>query len=77
MLRNMNYNLMEEITELSQSLYRYDRYIENAKADSGGCTECHEIWVRLRQRHEEDLGVLLEQLKHHIDEGLLDLPSRK
>lgn len=73
MLKNVNYNLMEEITELSKSLYRYDLYAREASTDTGGCTECFEIWTRMKQRHEEDLNALLVQLKRHLDTGVLDL----
>jgi hypothetical protein len=72
MLKNVNYNLMEEIVELSQSLHRYDKYIDDARADTGGCSECMEIWKRLKMRHEEDLNALLEQLHHHIENGILE-----
>ncbi len=72
MLKNVNYNLMEEIVQLSQSLHRYDAYIEDARADTGGCSECMNIWNRLKMRHEEDLNALLEQLHEHIESGVFD-----
>ena len=73
MLKNVNYNLMEEITQISQSLYRYDRYIEDAKPTRGGCSECSDVWTQLKQRHEEDLALLLAQLKQHVNDGVFDL----
>ncbi len=72
MIKNTNYNLMEEIVEISQMLQRYDTYIDDARADTGGCTECMELWTRLKLRHEEDLSMLLEQLHHHIENGIFD-----
>jgi hypothetical protein len=72
MLKNVNYNLMEEIVELSQSLHRYDKYIDDARADTAGCSECMEIWTRMKVRHEEDVSALLEQLHHHVENGVLD-----
>jgi len=70
MLKNLNYNLMEEIVTLSKALYRYDCYAEDARAESGGCEQCSDIWAQMKRRHEQDLSTLLEQLKRHIDDGL-------
>ncbi len=61
MLKNTEYNLMEEITQLSQSLYRYDKYVEDARVEGGGCRECADTWTHLKLRHEEDLATLLRQ----------------
>jgi len=72
MLKNTEYNLMEEITKLSQALYRYDAYIQDARDEQAGCPECTEVWMRMKERHEEDLGTLLQQLRHHTDTGMLD-----
>ena len=73
MLKNVNYNLMEEIVQLSKSLHRYDKYIEDARADTMDCSECMEIWTQLKMRHEEDLTALLEQTQHHIESGIFDM----
>jgi hypothetical protein len=73
MLKNVNYNLMEEIVQLSKSLHRYDKYIDDARADTGGCSECMDIWTEMKVRHEEDLTRLLEQMQHHIEGGVFDV----
>jgi hypothetical protein len=73
MLKNVNYNLMEEIVQLSQGLHRYDKYLDDARSDTMGCSDCMEIWTQLKMRHEEDLTALLEQLQHHIENGIFDL----
>lgn len=74
MLKNINYNLLEEITELSQALYRYDTYVKDAEA--AGCAQCAGLWRELRERHEHDLGRLLEHFKLHIDQGLVEFGTR-
>jgi hypothetical protein len=73
MLKNANYNLLEEIVQLSKSLHRYDRYLDDARADPMGCSECMQIWTQLKMRHEEDLTALLAQMQHHIESGIFDL----
>jgi len=67
MLKNINYNIMENITILSKSLYRYDTYIK----DSLECDSCRELWVAFRKQREKELQMLLKELKSHIDEGLI------
>jgi hypothetical protein len=67
MLKNINYNIMENITILSKSLYRYDTYIKDAR----DCESCREIWIAFRKQREKELQMLLNELKYHIDEGLI------
>ena len=74
MLKNVNYNLIEETTVLSKALYRYDSYV--ADAEAAGCDECAELWRELRGRHEQDLNGLLQHLKKHIDSGLVEFGTK-
>ena len=74
MLKNVNYNLLAEITALSQSLYRYDTYIKEARAAK--CFECTGLWRDLHQRQEEELNTLLQHLKKHIDSGMVEFGAK-
>lgn len=74
MLKNVNYNLIEETAVLSKALYRYDSYVKDAEA--ARCTECAELWRELRERHEQDLNLLLQHFKQHIDSGLVDFGTK-
>ncbi len=69
MLKNVNYNLIETITIISKSLYRYDTYIK----DSAECTGCQELWSKFKGQREKELSSLLKELKSHIDAGKLSL----
>lgn len=69
MLKNFNYNLIETISIISQSLYRYDKYME----DASGCGNCQEIWSQLKESRQKELSQLLKELKIHIDTGQLEL----
>ena len=73
MLKNVNYNLLEEITELSKGLYRYDTYAEDARAAE--CEECAALWSAMRERQEQDLTRLLQHLKLHIDKDLIEFKN--
>jgi hypothetical protein len=69
MLKNVSYNLLETITIVSKSLYRYDTYIhdaENSKASQ-------ELWTTFKAQREKELSMLLKELKNQIDSGMLDL----
>ncbi len=69
MLKNTNYNLLETITIISRSLYRYDTYMK----DASECPSCENIWKKLKEGREKELAMLLKELKVHIDLGELSL----
>jgi hypothetical protein len=61
MLDNNAYNLMEQITEESKSLWR----IRNTyKKDAANCKECMDFWDRLgkdKEQHIKDLERLIHE----------------
>jgi hypothetical protein len=65
MLKNINYNLMETITIVSKSLYRYDTYMK----DASECDACQEIWSHIRTNRQKELRMILKELKAHVDTG--------
>lgn len=69
MIKNINYNLLETITIISQSLSRYDTYIK----DSAESKSCQDVWKKFKEQREKELTLLLKQLKEHIDTGLFPL----
>ncbi len=69
MLKNINYNLMETITIISKSLYRYDTYMK----DASECDSCQEIWSHIRTNREKELRMILKELKAHVDSGKASL----
>jgi len=69
MLKNINYNLMETITIISKSLYRYDTYME----DASECESCQEIWSYIRTNRQKELRMILKELKAHVDSGKASL----
>jgi hypothetical protein len=72
MLKNTNYNLLEEITQLSKALYRFESYVRDAQADGAECDSCVELWKSMGRRHEEDLDKLLRHFNTHGDRGLIE-----
>jgi hypothetical protein len=69
MLKNLSYNLLETITIVSKSLYRYDNYI----LDAANSESSRELWATFKVQREKELSMLLKELKNQIDSGMLAL----
>jgi hypothetical protein len=65
MLRNVHYDMIEEISEISKSLVRMDTCMN----DSKGCDSRKQLWQKIKSQHEEELGTLMEELKNHVKQG--------
>jgi hypothetical protein len=68
-LKNVNYNLLETITIVSKSLYRYDTYRHDAENSKSSKV----LWATFKQQRELELSMLLKELKNQIDSGMLAL----
>ena len=69
MLKNVSYNLLETITIVSKSLYRYDTYI----LDAANSKSSQELWATFKVQRGKELSMLLKELKNQIDSGMLAL----
>lgn len=67
MLDDVNYDLMETITIISKSLYRYERYAKDAR--EADCRSCREIWRKIAEQRERELEMLLHELRDHMKAG--------
>jgi len=67
MLKDINYDLIETISIISKSLYRYDTYME----DASDCKACQDVWRKLKDNRQQELSMLMKELKAHIDTGKL------
>ncbi|MBN2204001.1 MAG: hypothetical protein JW767_03160 [Thermoleophilia bacterium] len=70
MLKDVNCNMLEQTTQLSKSMARFDTYMQDARG--AGCDQCVALWEDLRERHETELADLMQHLKAHIDAGKVD-----
>ncbi len=64
MLDNNTYNLMAQITEESQSLWRIRNSYMN---DAGPCTECGDFWQRLAEDKERHIQELERLIMEHTE----------
>ncbi len=69
MLKNVSYNLLETITIVSKSLYRYDTY----KLDAENSKSSRELWTTFKAQREKEWSMLLKELKNQIDSEMLAL----
>jgi len=62
-LDDNTYNLMMQLIEENQSLWRINN---NYIRDAGGCGECQEFWKKLQKDKEEHIKELEELVKKHL-----------
>ncbi len=65
MLKDVNYDIIQMIAENSKALSRIDTY----KKDSSDCNPCQNIWNKIRDNREQELDMLMNQLKQHVESG--------
>lgn len=63
MLKNHEYNLIEQLAQEHKSLWRVTN--EYAK-DAGDCDECKAFWARMEKDKEEHVAELTAMLKKHL-----------
>lgn len=63
---NLHHNLIQQLSELMDSTWRYENFYKN---DASACPKCVEIWNVLHQRHEEDITNLKSHLAEHVKAG--------
>ena len=68
MLKNHNHDLIHQLSETSDSLWRLDEYIKN----SNSCSYCEALWSKIKQDHENHVALITEEIKRHISEGRFD-----
>jgi hypothetical protein len=61
MLQNIHYDIVEEISNISKSLYRINTYIKDSKQ----CESCKQLWQNIKQEQEKELSMLVDEFKKH------------
>jgi hypothetical protein len=68
MLKNYNYDIVRQLSEISCSLWRIKEYKKNAK----GCDCCVKLWNTLEKDFEKISKLLIKELKDHIKEDYFE-----
>ncbi len=69
MLENHDYNLLETITVIARSIYRYDTYMKDL--DKVKCESCRKLWQEFHQQRQKELEMLLKELRNHVESGMI------
>lgn len=67
MMKNCNHDLIQQLSECMDSLWRYDEYIKNAQEK--GCGKCVELWQKMKELTKEQIKLLKQYLEECIKEG--------
>lgn len=67
-MKDHNHDLIHQLSENADSIWRYDEYIKNAQ----GCEYCKSLWTKLKTMDMEGENMLLEEIKRHSDEKRFD-----
>ncbi len=65
-ISNLCHNLIQELSELMDSEWRYEHYY---KEDAADCPRCQELWKKLEGRHAEDIRALKDEIAEHVKAG--------
>lgn len=64
MLKDHNHDLIHQLSETSDSLWRIEDYI----AASQGCDYCANIWKTIKADHEKHVKLLTDEIVRHAKE---------
>ena len=65
MLKDYNHDLIHQLSETSDSVWRVEDYIKNAE----GCDVCREIWEEIKGDYEKHVEMLRAEIERHAKEG--------
>ncbi len=64
-MKNHNHDLIHQLSEVADSLWRFDEFIKNAQ----GCEHCVNLWNQLKGVYAGLEKELISEIKRHMDEG--------
>jgi len=65
MLNNENHDLIQQLSVVSDSLWRIEEYIANAE----DCDNCKKLWKNLRDDYEKHVELITEEISNHVESG--------
>lgn len=67
-MKNWNHDLVHQLSEDLDSLWRYEDYLKNSK----GCGRCTAMWKKCRKFDEEKVEMLRKEIEQHVKEKRFD-----
>ena len=68
MLKDLNHDLVHQLSETSDSIWRMKQYHKNSQ----DCERCQKIWKTLENDFEKASKMLADELARHIKENKFD-----
>ncbi len=62
MLKNHNHDLIQQLSEISDSAWRMSLYQKAAK----GCKHCSALWKKLKTDYEAHVKLLSQEIERHV-----------
>lgn len=68
MLKDHNHDLIQQLSEISDSLWRISLYKQNAEE----CDSCRAIWEKMKDDYEAHVEMLKKEIVKHVEEKRFD-----
>jgi uncharacterized protein YeeX (DUF496 family) len=68
MLKDHNHDLVQQLSEISDSLWRMEDYIKNSE----GCDSCSGMWKKMKEDYENHVDMLKAEINKHVKEERFD-----
>lgn len=70
-MKDHNHNLVQQISEKLDSLWRYqNNYLKDAEA--AGCQTCVDLFKKLHDEDQADVNMLRDEIAKHVQENRFD-----
>lgn len=67
-MENHNHDLVHQLSELLDSIWRFDAYKKNAE----GCAECEKLWAEMKTAYQGWEKRLVEEIGRHVKSGAFE-----
>ncbi len=68
MLKDHNHDLVQQLSEISDSLWRLEQY----KRASKECDTCTGMWEKFEKDYDDHVKMLTDEIKRHVKEERFD-----
>ncbi len=69
-MKNQNHNLVHSLSATLDSAARYELYGQDAQ--EMGCESCEQLWSKLKNSDQEQLELLRQEIKNHVQNDAFD-----
>jgi hypothetical protein len=67
-MKNHNHDLVHQLSELLDSIWRFEEYKKNAAE----CADCQKLWDEMKAAYQEWEKRLVSEIERHIKRGVFE-----